>query len=208
MDSRASNGEVAHAQEGTELLRLSRFEEFLRTFCDKRVSNPLPGTSSSLAKKRGRSPFVLPSTGRLSATIDGEDRRSSFEYDSKGRLWKVGIGDATTTTEYDSLGRRTGSVSPLGRITDYGYVATGNLVSVTHYLVVSGATSEAVTSYTYDHSGYGSNLLRVTDGGRKKGTVRALGDSLGTVPLFPAAERLRIPRRALRGITTTTPWEG
>ena len=129
---------------------------------DRLITSYVYDEANSATLAENRSEYDS-STGRLSATVDGENRRSSFEYDTKGRLWKVGIGDATTTTEYDFLGRRTRSVSPLGRITDYGYVATGNLVSVTQYLVVSGATSEVVTSYTYDYSGYGSNLLRVTD---------------------------------------------
>jgi len=106
----------------------------------------------------------------LHSITDGEGREMIFEYDADGRLESVGDGTYNTTFDYDSLGRRELTTSPLGIETKYEYhTSTGNLSKV-YNDYKGGAQLLYKTEYKYDRNGYGNNLAEVLDAEGRKTT--------------------------------------
>lgn len=104
-------------------------------------------------------------------TTQGLETLSTYyEYDSMNRLIKTVYPDGTsTTTEYNSIGKKSVEIDRLGRRTEYKYDNAGNLVRK----IYPDGTEE---TYTYDAEG---NRLTSTD--RSGMTIKYEYDAVGNL---------------------------
>jgi YD repeat-containing protein len=128
--------------------------------------------------------------GEAAYVVDAEGYASLTAYDAAGQATSVkrydavitvsdsttfaqvttaiGAGVYTTTSfEYDSLGRLTATVDPLGSRTTYAYLGASSLKTVVTRAATGTAQEQAVTHVIYDHAG---RAVQTVDG---EGTAEA-----------------------------------
>lgn len=139
--------------------------------------------------------------------------RTSFEYDSVGRLVRSSSDGAATAYEYDLAGRLVRRADAAGAVTRYEYDAAGRLVSAGDTrlaysdagLVAAALPDGRIVRYTYDARG---NLVRSGDDSEVTSYTyddhrRLTGvSSVGSTTAYSYDEAGRVVRRDVNGAAT------
>jgi RHS repeat-associated protein len=132
-----------------------------------KVIDPLKGTTS----------FTYNSQNRITAITDPNGSTTNYTYDGFGDLiQEASPSRGTLVYRYDSGGNRVQRIDGRGAITNYSYDALNRRQSITY----PAAAGENVT-YTYDESGHGFGVGRLTSVTDAAGTLGRSYDDRGNL---------------------------